>query len=123
MQKNKKKPPINYVLPLRKRWALTQKELAHLSGSEDRSTVSRIERGERLPTMEFALALEVLFGDAPRSVFPHYYADIEDEVLAKASVLHEGFVHSTKPSEIRKSKLFERALSRAIQSDNHTQRV
>jgi DNA-binding XRE family transcriptional regulator len=112
----KSKTPINYVRTLRRRWALTQEELASLAGIESRSSVSRIEQGERLPSLEAALALEVLFGSAPKSIFPHCYAEVEEAVMRKASVLHEGLIHSTNPAEKRKSALLEGALSRATAS-------
>jgi DNA-binding XRE family transcriptional regulator len=114
------KTPLNYVRTYRRRWALTQVELAALIGIESRTGISRIEQGERLPSLEAALALEVLFGMAPRMMFPLVYAETEEAVMMHAASLHEGTVHSTNPREKRKSALLEDALGRAIQSGKRT---
>jgi len=106
-------PPLNYVRTLRRRWALTQKELAALVGIESRSGISRIEQGERLPSLEAALALEVLFGVAPNTMFPHAYAETEEAVMVVAAGIHDGSIHSTNPREKRKCALLEDALARA----------
>lgn len=116
----KEKIPINYVRTYRRRWALTQKDLANLTGIECRSGVSRIEQGERLPSLEIAFALEVLFGTAPKTMFPHSYADVEETVMQRASVLHKGLIQSTSPRQKRKCDLLEDALSRATSPGNRT---
>lgn len=116
----KSNPPLCYVRPLRRRWALTQDELAVLLGLESRSNISRIEQGERLPSLEAALALEVLFGVAPKAMFPHVYAETEEAVMGVAARVHEGSIHSTNPREKRKCALLEAALARATQSANTT---
>ena len=114
--------PLNYVRTKRRHWALTQKELAYLIGIEGRTGITRIEQGERLPTIEIALALEVLFGTPPRTMFPHFYAETEETLMQRALLLHERLIQGTSPTEKRKCELLEQALARATQSDN-TQHV
>lgn len=110
--------PLAYVRTQRRRWALTQKELGYLIGIEGRIGIARIEQGERLPTIETALALEVLFGTPPRTMFPRFYAEIEETVMQRALLLHEGLIQGTSPAEKRKCELLKQALARATKSDN-----
>lgn len=111
----KRKTPLNYVRTLRRRWALTQKEVAALLGFESRSVVSRIERGERVPGLESALALEVLFGVAPKAMFPHMYAETEEMVMRLAVPLYEATFQTTSLRQERKRKLLELAMHRATE--------
>ena len=105
--------PRNYVRTERRRWALTQREVAYLLGFESRTSVSRIELGKCVPDLESALALEVLFGVAPRMMFPHIFGETEERVMRHAKVLYEAALKSTKPRERRKQALFELAVKRA----------
>ena len=118
-----RKIPLNYVRTQRRRWALTQEEVAGLLGFESRTCISRIEQGERVPSLESALALEVLFGEPPKSLFPQTYAEAEESLMRRAVVLHEGLLHTTKPREKRKRELLELALKRAVASPANAQGV
>lgn len=119
----KRKVPLNYVRTERRRWALTQKEVADLLGIENRACISRIEQGERIPSLESALALEVLFGEPPKLLFPHIYAETEEALMVRAAALHESLIHSTKAREKRKRDLLELALKRAITLSDNAKRV
>ena len=69
-----------YVRANRRKWGLTQVELARLVGLVSRSAVSRIERAERLPTTATIIACSIIFGIAtPNSFRPA--GDIEQAVL------------------------------------------
>ncbi len=103
----KTKMPRNYVRTQRRRWAFTQEEVADLLGFESRTCISRIEQGKRVPTLESALALEVLFGEPPKSLFPHVYAEAEEALMQRAAVLYEGLINTTSPREKRKCELLE----------------
>jgi transcriptional regulator with XRE-family HTH domain len=108
-----RRTPLNGVRTHRRRWALTQAEVAALLGFESRTTVSRIEQGKHVPNLETVLALEVLFGVAPREMFPHIFGEIEEQVMRQSLVLHEATFQSSKPRERRKRELLEIALKRA----------
>lgn len=109
-----KKPPC-YVRTERRRWALTQGELAHLLGFEHRSSVSRIERGQVIPEFETALALQVIFGVAPSDLFPKIFDEIEERVMRQGAVLYEATLQSSKVRERRKRELLELAMQRATE--------
>jgi transcriptional regulator with XRE-family HTH domain len=77
----------NYLLSNRKRLSLSQKEVAFLLGNSDGAQVSRYERFIREPTLETALALEVIFQRSASELFDGIYQKIEQEVMARAKTL------------------------------------
>jgi DNA-binding XRE family transcriptional regulator len=103
-----------YVRTLRRRWALTQQELAQLIGYDERCSVCRIESGMRSPTIESALALEILFGTPTRSLFPQLYSTVEEAVMRRAAAQYEAVIRLDTPSSRRKRELLELVMKRAI---------
>ncbi|TAL04090.1 MAG: XRE family transcriptional regulator [Rhodospirillaceae bacterium] len=82
------KPLPIYLLTLRKRWGLSQRELAfllHISST----MLSKLERLERRPSASVLLAAEMIFGAAPPEVFPSMYGKVETTVMKKAAALYE----------------------------------
>jgi len=79
----------NHLGAQRKRWKLSNQELAHLIGYCFKSTISRAERDNRPPTLKFALGCEVIFGKSASELFPSLYAEIEDAVMRRAAKLDE----------------------------------
>lgn len=79
-------PHLTYVRRTRRRWALSQSELALLLGTSQ-SIVSRLEGGESIPDATLAFRLQVVFGHSPRALFPGLYGSVEDAVMAKAAKL------------------------------------
>jgi transcriptional regulator with XRE-family HTH domain len=77
----------NYLLSNRKRLALSQDEVAFLLGTKSGAKVSRYERFTRMPSLETALAFEVIFQRAPSELFGGLYQQIEQEVAARAKAL------------------------------------
>lgn len=113
----------NYLRTHRRKWALTQKEIAFLLGRKSSTQVSRLEQGKRIPNMDIVLACEVLFGLMPRSVFPKLYTDIEEAVLARASALYERLDKKTSRVAMRKKEFLSAALKRAITRLNEIEGV
>ena len=66
---------------------MSQHEAAFLAGLYRGSSVSRFEESEREPNLEKALALEVIFGQSVRELFPDLYQKVEREVMARAKSL------------------------------------
>lgn len=79
-------PHITYVRRTRRRWALSQPELAQLLGISQ-SVISRIETGDLVPGTSLAFGLQVIFGQSPRALFPGLYSTVEDAVMAQAAEL------------------------------------
>ncbi len=80
----------NYLRSNRKRLTLTQEEVAFLLGVKgaDRGVkVCRDEQLAREPSLESALAYEVIYQKPVRELFAGMYERIEQEVAAKAKIL------------------------------------
>jgi transcriptional regulator with XRE-family HTH domain len=106
---------ICYLKPYRRRWGLSQSEVAVLIGVQSRSVVSRIERGIREPSFRVAVACEVLFGASIGELFPHMFADVEEQVVTRAYDLYERLQGSTAPSTTWKLDFFEEMFARREQ--------
>ena len=89
----------NYLLSNRKRLALSQDEVAFLLGTKSGAKVSRYERFNRVPSLETALAFEVVFQRAPSELFGGLYQKIEQEVVARAKALAEKADHGKANSQ------------------------
>lgn len=113
----------DYLRTHRRKWAITQKELAFLLGHKSPTHISRLEQGKRIPSKDVVLACEVLFGIPPRSCFPKLYANIEETVLARAATLYERLDNETSKTAIRKKEFLSAALKRAITRNNKTEGV
>ena len=111
-----------YLRTHRRKWGLTQTELAKLLGSKSRASVSRLECGKRTPSVESLLSCVVLFGaDAPE-LFPHLYSHIEERVLRSAAAFLEELERDTSLKSARKRELLQLAAhfsdrGRLFQSD------
>jgi len=77
----------NYLRANRKRLALSQDEAAFLLGSQSGAKVSRYECFMREPSLETALAYEVIFKRSVSELFDGLYQRIEAEVTARAKIL------------------------------------
>lgn len=111
---HKEKKVLCYLRTHRRVWGLTQRELASLIGFESAAHMSRIENGKRAPTVESALACEVIFGISPSAMFPHAYSLIEERVIRDIYQLHLALRDTSIPSELRKRELFSLVLDRSI---------
>lgn len=112
MEKEESAVPC-YLHTQRLVWGLSVKELAALVGFRSASHISRVAHGKRPPTVEVALACQVVFGVPPSQMFPHVYTLVEDKVMGNICQLHSALEKTTSLSALRKRKLCEEALRRA----------
>jgi transcriptional regulator with XRE-family HTH domain len=77
----------NYLLSNRKRLTLSQDEVAFLLGTQSGAKVCRYERFAREPSLEMALAFEVIFQRSASELFDGLYKKVEQEVAARAKEL------------------------------------
>jgi transcriptional regulator with XRE-family HTH domain len=77
----------NYLLSNRKRLQLSQEEVAFLLGVKNGAKMSRYERFHRTPTLETALACEVIFGRPASELFGGLYQKAEAEIARRANEL------------------------------------
>lgn len=97
---------------VRKRFALSKRELAKLLGV-NHSVISRAEHGLRMPGIELALGLEVLFGEAPGKLFPSLYRRVEELVAGRAARLDRKIRHRTDLPSRKQRALLEALMERA----------
>ena len=78
-----------YLRALRRRWALTQTELAFLIGVGSTAGISRIEDDKRIPDLPAAFACELLFCVPITDIFAVRLADAQQGVSERARVLYD----------------------------------
>ena len=77
----------NHLRANRKSLALSQADVAFLLGTEKGDQVCRYERFVRVPSLETALAYEVMFKQSVSELFPGLYQKAEREVVIRAKAL------------------------------------
>lgn len=88
------KQPLNRLWLARKRRGLEQKQVAYLLGHRSIDQMSRYELGTRLPPLENALKLEIIYGVPLHFLFKELFRKLEDEVWQRISfnsVLHKHY--------------------------------
>lgn len=108
----------SYLRTHRRRWALTQRELAELLGTKSSTQVSRYERLSRKPKLSVVLACQVIFGVPPDKMFPKLFATIEEDVIRKAYDLYRRLNGGSTRAAQRKLKLITDMLHRARNAAN-----
>lgn len=102
------KPLQNYILSHRRKHALSQSDLAVLVGAENRATVSRYEHALRLPNLESALALEVVFGTPSSELFVGLSESVRQDVSRRARALLEVVSDESGPEFAKKVELLSK---------------
>lgn len=110
--------PLTRLRTYRRSWGLTQRELAGLLGGRSPTHIARIEAGKRIPTIEIALACQIIFGVPPEIMFPRLYTEIEEREMQGIYRFHKGLLQTTNLSGVRKRDLLEGAMKRAISTSN-----
>lgn len=80
----------NYIEMYRRRSALSQTELAVLIGADGPGPISRMEKGDRIPTLEELLALEVICEQPIQKLFAGVAEGVSDNLAVRAAALLEG---------------------------------
>lgn len=79
----------SYLRPHRRRWGLTQQELAFLIGIKSRTAISRIEGSKRRPSLNAALICMMIFNMPALELFPGLLSELRRIILARASELYD----------------------------------
>ena len=101
-----------FVRSHRRKWGLTQVELARLVGLSSRSAVSRIERAERVPTTATIIACGIIFGIAASDLFPSLHEEIGETVQLAVTALQEELADQSDKVSIRKRALLAQVQER-----------
>jgi DNA-binding XRE family transcriptional regulator len=103
----------NYLRVYRRRWLLTQEELAFLFGYDAESIISRFESEERTITLAVAIACQTIFGVKPKEVFPGLFVSVEQSVVQRMYELRGRLGQSELTQRtLAKLELLQDALSR-----------
>jgi DNA-binding XRE family transcriptional regulator len=109
---------FNYVRTYRQRHCFTEDELAFLVSHRSHTRISRIEIGRAVPSLAVGLALEVLFRQTPRQMFPGLYEAVEDEVMRRAKSFLDDLEGRNDRRSHAKRELLE-GLARPAPSEGH----
>lgn len=94
----------NYLRTYRKRAGLSQDEVAYLLGCQSGAKVSRYERFARQPSLETALAYEMVFGAPVRNLFAGTFQKVEHKTVKRAYLLTQK-LNTAKPDRMTARKL------------------
>lgn len=70
----------NYLRTYRKRFGLTQDEVAYLLGCQNGAMISRYEHYRRRPSLKTVFAYQAIFRVPAHELFPGIYDEIENEI-------------------------------------------
>ena len=82
-----KKTILNNLWTYRKRFGLSQKQAAFLLDHKTTSQLSRYEKGTKVPGLETALKLEILYRVPVAFLFYDCYQKLKDEIRSKEDSL------------------------------------
>ena len=110
-------PLLNYLLTRRKRSALSQEEVAFLLGVLSSAQICRYERLLREPSLQTALAFEVIFNCPVSELFPELFAQIQTEVASRATELETKDIGGNSNDTIaRKRKTLDAIISEKLKN-------
>lgn len=104
--------PTSYVRSHRRRWQLSQRELALLLGFTSQAVVSQHESLARLPQTKVLLKYEILFGEPVGELFPKLRKEAEDEIVIQVKALMQKLENRTDISTARKLELLTNLMRR-----------
>lgn len=111
----------SYLRSYRRRWGLTQQDLAFLLGCKSSAVISRLEGRKREPSLKIAVACFIIFGIPAAELFPGIATEVDEAVMVRVWDLYDRL--QGDPSRATRAKLdlledaIERAKGRARQSD------
>jgi transcriptional regulator with XRE-family HTH domain len=112
----------SFVRANRRRWGLTQPELALLIGLTSSTAVSRIERAKRTPAAPTLIACCIVFGIVTPDLFPSLHAEIEAAVTEAARALLAQLDGRTDKQSVRRRQLLVDMVTR-ISNDKSVEEV
>jgi transcriptional regulator with XRE-family HTH domain len=103
----------SYLRTFRRRFGLTQRELAFLIGIRSRTAVSRIEQSKRKPSIDALIVCSFIFGASPLELFPTFISELHEIVMERVNELYEEL--QGDPSKTTRAKLdfLEQLLSKS----------
>ena len=96
----------------RRRWALSQLELADLLGISQ-AFLSRLEKAEKSPDAMLLFGCQAVLGLSPRALFPGLYHRAEEAVMRAAADLDRKIAHRKDAGALAKRRLLSAMAYRA----------
>ena len=109
-------PLPTYLRSHRRKWALTQRDLAVLLGDVSASTVSKYETLARTPSPEAMFALEVVFKVPASALFPALSRAARRAVLRNAAALEDRLAERHDARSVRVRLLLTDILTHSPQN-------
>jgi transcriptional regulator with XRE-family HTH domain len=116
VSKNMAQPLPSYLRTHRRKWALTQRELAQLLGELTASAVSKYETLARTPSLEVMLGFEVVFDQRSHDLIPATSAAIRRTISRNATALLTELAEKTDARSARKRRLLDDLITRLTES-------
>ena len=108
----------NYLRCPRKRSSLSQDDVAFLLGAMCGSKVSRYEQFAREPSLETALAYEVIFQKPVKELFAGLYEEVEQQVAERAAALSRYTARKGDKHAARKVEILQGIITRHSDPNN-----
>lgn len=77
----------SYIRSYRRKSRLSQEDVAFLLGGTSGTSVSRHERGRRAPTVQTALAYEIILGKAVGQLYSRFHEVLRADIARRAAEL------------------------------------
>jgi transcriptional regulator with XRE-family HTH domain len=107
---------VTYLRRERRKWGLTQRELAFLVGCKSRAQISALENGTMRPTAEQLLLFQLLFGMTAAQLFPQLARGSEQHLLQSARTMIASLEPASTLRAKRKQLLLRQTFTRAVMS-------
>jgi transcriptional regulator with XRE-family HTH domain len=109
-----------YLRPLRRRFGLTQRELAFLIGAKAGAVISRIERLKLAPNLARTRAFALVFGTRAPELFPELFEDVREAVRSRARELYDELQGNQSKTTRAKLDFLEEVLERLDREGDDT---
>lgn len=93
----------------------SQKEIAFLLNCQHGAAVSRYERRVRKPSLETAIALEIIYGIPLRELYAGVYDEVEQTVVKRLNISVKTLQKSPKSERVEHQLVTLNKILRAIQ--------
>jgi transcriptional regulator with XRE-family HTH domain len=98
---------VHHLRSYRKTFGLSQNEVARLLGSRQGSNVCRYERFRSVPSLQTAIAYEIIFKASLADLLPDLYAEVRELISRRARTLLKKMANGSQPSQESKLAFFE----------------
>lgn len=105
-------PLPSYLRSRRRKWALTQRELAELVGAISEDAIYRYETLASKPSLEVMLGFEIVFDESPHALLPALMASVRRTVRRNAATLQDRLAERTDARSLRKRQLLDDIITR-----------